>query len=209
MHPIVTAMFGATAGAASVFGNTPLDVVKTRMQVGNTHSDDYYYCYHTCLFFFFFLHLLFSFRVWKPTATKTQWIVPSRSWSTKDHRRKELWSWYSLSTILVSLMQTNPVYSLTPYCFFLSCLQILQRDSSQAWPCVLGRGHSLCHLWGGGQTTQQCVEDPVDCPDSDRGKHRLVPHATYNWTPLFKVILALVIVLTRWNFILTSFKSVT
>ncbi|XP_037603516.1 tricarboxylate transport protein A, mitochondrial isoform X2 [Sebastes umbrosus] len=32
MHPIVTAMFGATAGAASVFGNTPLDVVKTRMQ---------------------------------------------------------------------------------------------------------------------------------------------------------------------------------
>ncbi|KAM4727139.1 tricarboxylate transport protein A, mitochondrial [Anableps anableps] len=32
MHPIITAMFGATAGAASVFGNTPLDVVKTRMQ---------------------------------------------------------------------------------------------------------------------------------------------------------------------------------
>ncbi|KAL0182479.1 hypothetical protein M9458_021854, partial [Cirrhinus mrigala] len=32
MHPLVTALFGATAGAASVFGNTPLDVVKTRMQ---------------------------------------------------------------------------------------------------------------------------------------------------------------------------------
>ena len=28
-----TAFCGATAGAASVFGNTPIDVVKTRMQV--------------------------------------------------------------------------------------------------------------------------------------------------------------------------------
>lgn len=38
MHPIVTAMFGATAGAASVFGNTPLDVVKTRMQASSAAS---------------------------------------------------------------------------------------------------------------------------------------------------------------------------
>ena len=30
-----TALCGATAGAASVFGNTPVDVVKTRMQVGH------------------------------------------------------------------------------------------------------------------------------------------------------------------------------
>ena len=29
---IVTGIFGLIAGAASVFGNTPLDVVKTRMQ---------------------------------------------------------------------------------------------------------------------------------------------------------------------------------
>ncbi|KPP74974.1 tricarboxylate transport protein, mitochondrial-like [Scleropages formosus] len=38
MHPVVTAAFGATAGAASVFGNTPLDVVKTRMQGLEAHK---------------------------------------------------------------------------------------------------------------------------------------------------------------------------
>lgn len=30
---IIVGAFGAVAGAASVFGNTPIDVVKTRMQV--------------------------------------------------------------------------------------------------------------------------------------------------------------------------------
>lgn len=30
---LVVGVFGAVAGAASVFGNTPIDVVKTRMQV--------------------------------------------------------------------------------------------------------------------------------------------------------------------------------
>ena len=31
---VITGVFGVVAGAASVFGNTPLDVIKTRMQVG-------------------------------------------------------------------------------------------------------------------------------------------------------------------------------
>lgn len=30
---LLTGVFGLIAGAASVFGNTPVDVVKTRMQV--------------------------------------------------------------------------------------------------------------------------------------------------------------------------------
>ena len=38
---IRTFMIGGLAGAASVFGNTPIDVVKTRMQVGHDELESW------------------------------------------------------------------------------------------------------------------------------------------------------------------------
>jgi len=35
---VITGVFGVVAGAASVFGNTPLDVIKTRMQVSRPQA---------------------------------------------------------------------------------------------------------------------------------------------------------------------------
>lgn len=37
---LITGVFGAIAGTASVYGNTPIDVVKTRMQVGGREDND-------------------------------------------------------------------------------------------------------------------------------------------------------------------------
>lgn len=41
---VVVGVFGAVAGAASVFGNTPVDVIKTRMQVSIMHHMYLYLC---------------------------------------------------------------------------------------------------------------------------------------------------------------------
>lgn len=78
----------------------------------------------------------------------------------------------------------------------LICLfpQLLQGNSSPAGPRVLGRGHSLRHLRGGGQTAQQRVAHTVDGgPPRSRGKHRPVPHAKHNQTPRLYFMLVLCI----------------
>lgn len=40
---LITGVFGGIAGAASVFGNTPIDVVKTRMQVNMALMFSFFY----------------------------------------------------------------------------------------------------------------------------------------------------------------------
>lgn len=40
---VIVGVFGACAGAASVFGNTPIDVVKTRMQVCSNFVQYFFY----------------------------------------------------------------------------------------------------------------------------------------------------------------------
>lgn len=57
VNKLVVGGFGAVAGAASVFGNTPIDVVKTRMQVWFTKERSV-------------IRLTYNFRVSMHTNTK-------------------------------------------------------------------------------------------------------------------------------------------
>lgn len=102
--------------------------------------------------------------------------------------------------LFVSLQPRSVMVLLARYftrCLRLTCIsrfhsQLLQGNGSPARPRVLGRGHRLCHLRGGGQAAQQRVAHTVD---SGRrrwgGKHRPVPHAKHNQTPRFYSMLVL------------------
>ena len=59
VNKLVTGAFGAVAGAASVFGNTPVDVVKTRMQVSLLSLFYIYFLFFAYYFLIIFLQSLF------------------------------------------------------------------------------------------------------------------------------------------------------
>lgn len=78
VNKLVVGGFGAVAGAASVFGNTPIDVVKTRMQVFQRRSD----------IAFSSLHFI-NFRVSMHINTKALGTASFGLPSMKDSKRKD------------------------------------------------------------------------------------------------------------------------
>lgn len=75
----------------------------------------------------------------------------------KGHRRELTLIWFLMHSSY-SQLQISSSDLIWP----APVLQLLQGNSSEARPGVLGRGHCLRHLWGGGQIAQQRVEDSVD-----------------------------------------------
>lgn len=62
---VVVGAFGVCAGAASVFGNTPIDVVKTRMQVCNYSVHRLFYLIILLLYKFGNTIFVLYSRVWR------------------------------------------------------------------------------------------------------------------------------------------------
>ena len=61
---LTTAFCGATAGAASVFGNTPIDVVKTRLQVSYGRSGVMLQVHFLCASFLFLYSMVGGCGLW-------------------------------------------------------------------------------------------------------------------------------------------------
>lgn len=183
---MVTGAFGAIAGAASVFGNTPLDVIKTRMQVGGAPRSPRV-AVLPCVRRGSSPACVLSDRVWRPTSTRARWTVQWRSWSTRV-------PWRTLNELSPPSVRLDRRH-LTSLSVRLA--QVLQRHRSSAGTSVFGRGHRLHHLRGGGQGLKHRLEDGLNVRTQrcsrrtgwtwqDSGRSPITPASRFWYLPLRK-----------------------
>lgn len=151
INPMVTGAFGAVAGAASVFGNTPLDVIKTRMQVGGvSRSPRLRFC-RVC-------GGVPHLRASSPTGSGGPQVQEHAGLCDEDHEARGSDGVRSHTGLRrVMSLDHRHLISLS-----FRLIQVLQRHRPSAGTSVFGRGHRLHHLRGGGQGLKRRLEDGLN-----------------------------------------------